>query len=173
MSLTDPNIDASGLLQQSKPSRRKAPSEKQLNANRRNALKSTGPRSEFGKKRVSRNAVKHGLCTEYSHFPTECGNTFNTFVDELEEELRPRSIMQRSLFPQIVHLLWTIRRLPEVQTKLFAEETAKVQGEHPVEPMAVSEIFARRFSDDPSNGFILLNRYERSMQNALLRLMRQ
>lgn len=35
--------------------------ERQIAANRRNARKSTGPRSQAGKKRVSRNAYRHGL----------------------------------------------------------------------------------------------------------------
>ena len=37
---------------------------KQIEANRRNALKSTGPRSENGKQRSRRNAVRHGLTAE-------------------------------------------------------------------------------------------------------------
>jgi hypothetical protein len=36
-------------------------SERQIAANRRNARKSTGPRSGAGKKRASRNAYRHGL----------------------------------------------------------------------------------------------------------------
>jgi hypothetical protein len=36
-------------------------SERQIAANRRNGIKSTGPRSSVGKKRVSRNALRHGF----------------------------------------------------------------------------------------------------------------
>ena len=36
-------------------------SERQITANRRNARKSTGPRSGAGRKRASRNAYRHGL----------------------------------------------------------------------------------------------------------------
>ena len=38
--------------------------EAQINANRRNAQKSTGPRSLEGKAATNRNALKHGLCAE-------------------------------------------------------------------------------------------------------------
>ncbi len=34
---------------------------RQLEANRRNALRSTGPRTENGKQQSRRNAIKHGL----------------------------------------------------------------------------------------------------------------
>ena len=42
------------------------PSERQIAANRANARKSSGPRSASGKKRASRNALKHGLNTPLS-----------------------------------------------------------------------------------------------------------
>src|SRR5262245_26678530 len=37
--------------------------ERQIAANRRNALRSTGPKSPGGKRRIARNAVRHGLTT--------------------------------------------------------------------------------------------------------------
>ena len=37
---------------------------RQIQANRRNALRSTGPTTEAGKERSRRNAVRHGLCAE-------------------------------------------------------------------------------------------------------------
>jgi len=47
------------------------PSEKRLAANRANALKSTGPRSEAGKRRVSQNACKHHLYSRKFAMPDE------------------------------------------------------------------------------------------------------
>jgi hypothetical protein len=37
---------------------------RQIEANRRNVLKGTGPRTEGGKKRSRRNAIRHGLTAE-------------------------------------------------------------------------------------------------------------
>jgi hypothetical protein len=48
-------------------------SERKVAANRRNASKSTGPRSETGKKRVSANALRHGLCSIQSRSLIEEG----------------------------------------------------------------------------------------------------
>jgi hypothetical protein len=39
-------------------------SEKQIEANRQNALKSTGPLSMEGKSRASKNAMKHGILSK-------------------------------------------------------------------------------------------------------------
>jgi hypothetical protein len=44
--------------------------EKQIAANRRNAAKSTGPRSAAGKKRAGRNAYRHGLSLARASTPT-------------------------------------------------------------------------------------------------------
>lgn len=42
-------------------------SERQIAANRLNARNSTGPRTEAGKKRASRNALRHGLASQALH----------------------------------------------------------------------------------------------------------
>lgn len=110
-------------------------SEKRLAANRANALKSTGPRTSQGKTNSAQNAVKHGLrsqvyfqnrptkthrCHEESNHPAECGATYATFQYELERELQPKTILQKTLFPQIVSLAWRLRRLPHTEQEIFA-----------------------------------------------------
>ena len=59
-------------------------SDKQIEANRRNARKSTGPRTQEGKARVGNNAVKHGLLSQDVLVPGEDGAA----LQELSERLR-------------------------------------------------------------------------------------
>ena len=65
-------------------------SERQLAANRANARKSTGPRSASGKKRASRNALKHGLSTPVSgaEFIREIEALARQIADDPEDRLR-------------------------------------------------------------------------------------
>jgi hypothetical protein len=56
-------------------------SEKQLAANRANALKSTGPRTEAGKARSSRNAVRHAMLARSVLLRCESAERFRVFVD--------------------------------------------------------------------------------------------
>lgn len=53
-------------------------SKAKIEANRRNALKSTGPRSKFGKSRSSRNALKHGLTAKTD--PQETSEIFQEIL---------------------------------------------------------------------------------------------
>jgi hypothetical protein len=153
--------------------RKKKPlSARRLAANRANARKSTGPRTAAGKRRVSRNALKHGMCAIYgARLPGECEATFEIFLREFEEDLRPVTTMQRVLFVQIANLVWRLQRLSKAQADLFAEELPKtgVKGQ----TLTSAQILAKRFSDDRNNGFILMDRYERTMRNALLRLLKE
>ena len=51
--------------------------EMQIKANRQNAQKSTGPRTQDGKEAVSQNAVKHGLCASKNVIKTESQEEYN------------------------------------------------------------------------------------------------
>ena len=56
---------------------------KQIEANRRNAENSTGPRSEAGKQRSSRNAIRHGLTAETVIEPLEDAEDYGAFEEAI------------------------------------------------------------------------------------------
>jgi hypothetical protein len=152
---------------------KKPVSERRLAANRRNALRSSGPRTAAGKKRVARNALKHGVCAATVCLKSEDRPTFNLFLAEIERELQPRTVMQRILFDQIANSIWRLRRLPEAQAELFERELDLAADEEGGQTLSAAQVLAHRFSDDRSNGFALMQRYETSLRNGLLRMLRQ
>ena len=148
-------------------------SPRRVAANRRNAQRSTGPRTPRGKKRSSLNALKHGLSARTALLETEDRCAYEMHVAELEEELQPRTALQRMLFDEIVSLSWRLLRLPAAQNEMYSLELDKCADPDAAEGemLSPSEVLARRFSDDRNNGFALLGRYERGTQNTLLRLL--
>ena len=56
-------------------------SQKQAEANRRNGLKSTGPKTPEGKAIVSKNATTHGLRTQHTVIDGESHTEFNEFYN--------------------------------------------------------------------------------------------
>jgi hypothetical protein len=71
----------------------------QLEANRRNAQLSTGPKTTEGKQRSSRNAVKHGILANAIH-PKEAPD-FHELLLGLYQSLQPMDEPQRFLVDQI------------------------------------------------------------------------
>jgi hypothetical protein len=63
--------------------------EAQTEANRRNAQKSSGPRTDAGKARVSRNATRHGLCNTIAVMSDENREEFEDMLNSLNEEHQP------------------------------------------------------------------------------------
>ncbi|HEY7115425.1 MAG TPA: hypothetical protein VH475_02500, partial [Tepidisphaeraceae bacterium] len=101
--------------------------------NRQNALKSTGPRTQAGKSRSAQNAKTHGL-TAHSALTASADTplppdltadpTFQLARDELIEELRPITPMQRILVNQIAHLTWKLDQIPHLERQILANTPA-------------------------------------------------
>ena len=69
---------------------------KQIEANRRNALKSTGPRTETGKQRSRRNATRHGLTAETVIEPLENPEDYKAFEMSITAEFDAQTAVERS-----------------------------------------------------------------------------
>ena len=82
----------------------------QIKANRKNALKSTGPRTDEGKETVSQNATKHGLCSCKNVISSESQDEYNLFHDEMIADLSPNGAMEEMLASRIVNLSWRLKR---------------------------------------------------------------
>ena len=96
----------------------------QIKANRNNAKKSTGPRSEEGTARVAKNALKHGLLTPDTVPPGEDPADFDRQLSALEADIQPANSLEFELVRQIADSQWRIRRLTRLETGFLAAAVA-------------------------------------------------
>jgi len=87
----------------------------QINANRQNSQKSTGPRSAEGKAVVAKNAVKHGLFAQEAVITGENREEYELFRDEILAELAPAGAMESILAERVVSLSWRLQRIERIQ----------------------------------------------------------
>ena len=95
---------------------------RQAEANRLNALKSTGPRTPAGKAVVAHNATKHGLLSRESLVKGESEADLVDFGKRLRAQLAPVGELELLLVDRIVSTAWRLRRLVAVETVLFNKE---------------------------------------------------
>ena len=94
---------------------------KQIEANRQNAKKSPGPRTDEGKSRVALNALKHGLLAQRVVLPNEDEAEFAEFSLGLGQELQPVGELEEFFVSLIAACAWRLRRLMRVEKGLFSE----------------------------------------------------
>jgi len=91
--------------------------EAQIIANRRNAQKSTGPRTPEGRAAISQNAVKHGFLARQAVISSESQADFDLYRDQILAELAPASPMESMLAERIVSLSWRLKRVCRIQNQ--------------------------------------------------------
>ena len=83
-------------------------------ANRRNALKSTGPKTPEGKRFVRWNALKHGLLAREVVIPAGMGAEdraeFRNLLRQLRHDLQPSGALEEILVEKIAVCYWRLRR---------------------------------------------------------------
>jgi hypothetical protein len=92
---------------------------KQIEANRLNALKSTGPRTEEGKRRSRCNAIRHGLTAETVIVGLENPEDYESFEATIIADYDPTMAVERELVLRLASVLWRLRRATGIETALF------------------------------------------------------
>jgi hypothetical protein len=92
----------------------------QIQANRLNAQKSTGPRTAEGKERASQNAVKHGLLAREAVIVGEDPTEFESFREGMLQTLAPAGPVEAMLAERVVGLSWRLQRAERLQNAAFA-----------------------------------------------------
>ena len=83
-------------------------------------MKSTGPRTEEGKTRVAKNALKHGLLARDTVLPGEDPAEFDSQLSALEADIQPANSLEFELVRQIADAQWRMRRLTRLETGFIA-----------------------------------------------------
>ena len=96
---------------------------RQIEANRLNALKSTGPRTPEGKRRSRCNAVRHGLTAETVIAGLEDSEDYEAFESAVISNYNAESAVERELVLRLASVLWRLRRASGIETALFKSVT--------------------------------------------------
>ncbi len=146
---------------------RRAPSEAQLRANRLNAQKSTGPRTEEGKQRASLNATRHGLTGQVLTLTAEELKALQVLIVDFEKQYQPVTTQEKHLVHMLGQLQFRLHRIMATEHNLFAigitENSEFWDVNHPEAQTAFVLAETLRRSKDP---LLTLSIYEQ-------RLMRQ
>jgi hypothetical protein len=134
-------------------------SDRRIAANRRNALKSTGPRTDAGRALAARNAVKHGLTASHPLIAGESPEEFQAFLEGMLADLDPQGTWESYLAERIIAAAWRQRRVLGIEAGLHQRENSDQQ-----DPAAMS----RAFTSDAmyTNSFSKLIRYETALDRA-------
>lgn len=89
--------------------------DKRLAANRRNALKSTGPKTEYGKVVARKNATKFGLFSRDVVLPDESAQEYETVARRVIGDLQPAGAIEQALAETIAAMLWRLRRVYTIE----------------------------------------------------------
>src|SRR5262249_6491735 len=93
--------------------------EKQVAANRQNAKNSTGPRTEAGKRRSRRNAVRHGLTAEKVIGVHEDATAYRDLQIAVSADYRPQTNFETELIARLGSMLWRTSRAVAIESGLL------------------------------------------------------
>jgi hypothetical protein len=167
-------------------------SQARIDANRQNAKRSTGPKTEAGKARASLNALKDGSHAKTVNpvLPQENALELDQRINQWISDLNPRNDAERELVINAANLSWEIERARRCETARLAERVSKAQhkaaqrtkggpaneegcmGKRPEElPFHVNQFLGSRpvWSFDPFLDIEPHSDHNRTMANSILR----
>ena len=133
-------------------------SPEQLASNRRNAQKSTGPRTPEGKSRVRANAVKHGLSGEGLALPVEDAAEVERRFRALGDDLRPVGERERLLAHRAAFLSVRLDRCAAYETAALSEAIRTAEADHDRDIRRDVDDAVKRLPDDPTSSVARLER---------------
>jgi hypothetical protein len=126
------------------------PSQKQIEANRRNALKSTGPKTEQGKARSRRNGLKHGLAAEVL-IPEEDSAAYDAALARWTREAGPDNVVEHHLIRRAAAGSVTLERIERAKQDTRQETAREAVAVWERRQQARARRKAQDLANDPFN----------------------
>jgi hypothetical protein len=96
-------------------------SDAKIDANRKNAKKSTGPKTTRGKLCSRSNATKHGAFSVVRLIPGEDERAHDELSERLALEVGPKTVVETVLVEQIVGDIWRLKRVEQAEQAYFEQ----------------------------------------------------
>ena len=163
-------------------------SQPKIDANRRNAQRSTGPRTPEGKAKVATNSCTHGLCSRNAILPEEDPADFQVLLDGLLDVFQPANALEDSNVRELACAEWRLRRALRIETGILvyamegARQTERCRDTAPHPARSPEEI---RYDQDTrllgisfyrkceTDSLTKLTRYENSIRRAYYKALKE
>ena len=111
---------------------------RQIEANRRNAQKSTGPTSVTGKAVSSMNALKSGIHAKSLVLPSEKLADLEQLIDDYYQRHNPDSPEARLYLDEVIHCEWLLRRYRTAETQMWQYQAQSAYADEQKYPLGKS-----------------------------------
>src|SRR5581483_7763672 len=122
---------------------------RQIEANRQNALKCTGPQTPEGKAASSQNALVHGLTATKNLPPGEDPDGLLLLAAALREQFQPANAYEELLVNRFANAEWRLARMGSIEAGIFLERIRDIAETRRLR--TTSNNSRRGGPDDPSD----------------------
>jgi hypothetical protein len=140
--------------------------------NRENAQHSTGPVTEAGKKKVSLNAIRHGLTSQIVVLPSEDVQAYQAHLKSFLDEYHPQGPTEATLVQALADASWRLSRAAAMETNLLTlgavlqPDASTSQAQHAMAMVAALESHTKSLA----NLSMLTQRLSRQFEKTVTQL---
>ena len=134
--------------------------------NRQNAAHSTGPITQAGRRRVSLNALRHGLTGHTVVLPSEDLAAYQKHCGEFHTELKPQGLLESKCVQTIADTYWRLDRIRAMENSLFGL-AANQESEMSPDPLIDCALAQAKSLEQHSDLLTRLSLYEHRFNRTL------
>ena len=134
--------------------------------NRQNAAHSRGPVSPEGKRRVSLNALRHGLTGQTVVLPSDDVPAYEAHCAEFQTEFNPQGLLESKCVRTIADTYWRLERIQVLENNLFTLAAHQHDELHP-HPLIDGALAQAKSLDHNADLLTRLSLYEQRLHRTL------